>query len=217
MSTKRKESALTGDALAGLLHFLNDDPDRAAAEYERLRCRLRKLFRWRGCLAFDEYTDMAVDRVARMIAGGATIRTENPYTLFYGVAMNLLREHWRRTERERQAVDHLQRVYETAANAEELLARRDEAAERDHRLQCLRRCLDRLPGDQLALIERYYSGGDVLDKTRRQQIAGELKLSVNALRVRAHRIRSEVGHCVEGCLGRAATIMKWNARSRTKQ
>ena len=208
MSSTRKESALTGDALAGLLHFLDDDPDRAAAEYERLRSRLMKLFRWRGCLAFDEYTDMAVDRVARMIASGTTIRTENPYTLFYGVAVNLLREHWRRTERERQAVNHLQRVHDTVANAEELLARRDEAAEREHRLRCLRRCLDRLPADSLTLIERYYAGGDVLDKDRRKEIAGELKMSVNALRVRAYRIRSDVGQCVEGCLAHAPHPVK---------
>jgi DNA-directed RNA polymerase specialized sigma24 family protein len=201
MSSERNEWVLTGDALAGLLKFLDADPERAAAEYERLRQRLMKLFRWRGCLTFEEYTDITVDRVARMIASGVEIHTANRYALFYGVAMNLVREHWREAERQRKALDRLP-LPNGPPHPEELIARRDDDALRDVRLRCLRDCLERLPAASLSLIKRYYAEGDVLDKTQRKQIATELRISASALRVRAHRIRSEVGQCVETCLER---------------
>ena len=129
MATEKKEWVLTGEAFEGLLKFLDSDPNRAASEYEQIRQRLMKLFRWRGCLSFEEYTDMTVDRVARRIAEGAEIRTANPHALFYGVAMNLLREHWRKSEREVRALDQLRRSYEAEKNAEDLLARREEESQ----------------------------------------------------------------------------------------
>jgi len=201
MASDRNEWVLTGEALTGLLKFLDADPERAAAEYERLRQRLMKLFRWRGCLSFEEYTDITVDRVARMIASGVEIHTSNRYALFYGVAMNLVREHWRDAERQRKALDQVPPPSEPP-HPEEVLARRDEAILREARIRCLRGCLQRLPTASLSLIKRYYADGDVLDKNQRKQIAAELKISASTLRVRAHRIRSDVGRCVEMCLQR---------------
>jgi DNA-directed RNA polymerase specialized sigma24 family protein len=76
------------------------------------------------------------------------------------------------------------------------------------RVNCLRRCLKRLPAASLSLIRRYYAEGDVLDKNQRKEIASELGLSATALRVRAHRIRSDVGRCVERCLERENGVVK---------
>lgn len=198
--TKR---ALTPGALDALLRFLDDDPERAAAEYERIRQRLIKLFRWRGCLNFHDYADATVDRVAHLIGGGTEIRTGNPYALFYGVAINLLREHWRETERERRVFGALRHAPATAPAPDEVIEQRDADRARERRLRCLRACLERLPADSLALITRYYGEGSVLDKDQRKALARELNVSINALRVRAHRIRSDVGGCVEDCTHRA--------------
>lgn len=200
-SGRRSEWTLNGDALAGLLTFLDADPERAALEYERLRQRLMKLFRWRGCLAFEEYTDETVDRVARMIASGAPIQTSNRYALFHGVAMNLIREHWRESERQRKAIDRMP-PSQNPHHPEQVLAERDTAIRSEARLRCLQRCLQTLPAASLSLIRRYYAEGDVLDKEQRKQIAAELGISASALRVRAHRIRSDVTQCVGRCLGR---------------
>ncbi len=208
MATEKKQWVLTGEAFEGLLKFLDSDPNRAAGEYEQIRQRLMKLFRWRGCLSFEEYTDMTVDRVARRIAEGAEIRTANPHALFYGVAMNLLREHWRKSEREVRALDQLRRSYEAEKNAEELFARREEESYRETRIECLRQCLLPLPSESLILIKKYYSEGDVLDKNQRKQMADALKISVNALRVRAFRIRVEVEKCVLNCVTREGAAMK---------
>lgn len=202
MSGERPWS-LTHDRLSALLRFLDEDQDRAAAEYERIRVRLTKLFRWRGCTTAEEYADTAVDRVARLIAEGADVRTPNRYALFHGVAVNLLREHWRQVERERQAFDRGPVSMARAESPDEVLARREADLVDEQRRRCLQRCLGRLAPDNRALIRRYYAGGQVLDKEQRQTVAAELQITVNALRVRAHRVRGEIGECVEGCLQRA--------------
>lgn len=200
MSRERQIWSLTEDSLAALLRFLDADADRAAAEYERIRQRLTRLFRWRGCTEAEDYTDATVDRVARLVAGGADVRTANRYALFYGVAVNLLREHWRSVERERQAFERLAPSLASAEAPDEMLAREDAEQIHTRQQQCLRRCLDRLTPDNLALIARYYASGQTLDKHQRKAVAAELQITVNALRVRAHRVRSELRTCVERCM-----------------
>jgi len=200
MVTEKKRWVLNREAFERLLSYLNPDPNRAASEYEQIRQRLMKLFRWRGCPSFEEYTDNTIDRVARRLAEGVEIRTENPYALFYGVAMNLLREHWRRAQREAEALDGLQRVNEPSPDPEDEREQQQEEAQREMRIQCLRQCLRLLSSESLALIKRYYAEGDMLNKNQRKQLADSLKISINTLRVRAFRIRSEVEQCVNVCI-----------------
>jgi DNA-directed RNA polymerase specialized sigma24 family protein len=191
---------LTRDALDRLLEQLDSDRDRAAARYEQIRQRLMKLFRWRGCLAFEEYTDKTIDRVARRIAEGAQFQTDNPYTLFYAVAMMVLKEHWRKSEREAEACSSLLHSQPGTENPEEIRAREEENKGHEAQLECLRHCLSALSAENLRLIRKYYAEGEILNKEQRRQTAEELGISVNALRVRACRIRSEVEQCVAHCL-----------------
>ena len=207
-SSQRKEWVLTREALDALLDYLDSDRQNAAREYEAIRQRLIKLFRWRGCLSFEEYADKTIDRVARRIAEGVEIRTTNPYALFYGVAMNLLKEHWRTAERESAALDGLLRSQELSEDPEQARGRRDEEDLLEDRLQCLHHCMGQLSSDNLLLIKKYYTEGGLLDKNQRKQVADEMKISLNALRVRAYRIRSGVEQCVANCVEGAKDVMK---------
>ena len=200
LSPQGKDWVLTSEALDRLLEQLDSDRGRAGEKYEQIRQRLLKLFRWRGCLDFEEYTDKTIDRVARRIAEGAEIQTASPYTLFYGVAMNLLKEHWRKSERESEALDSLSQSPQSTESPEDIRAEEEERKEQQARVECLRRCLGQLTSESLTLIKKYYAEGDVLNKEQRKEIAGELRISVNALRVRAFRIRTEVERCVGACL-----------------
>jgi DNA-directed RNA polymerase specialized sigma24 family protein len=202
-SSQRKEWVLTREALDALLDYLDADRPNAAKEYEAIRERLIKLFRWRGCLSFEEYADKTIDRVARRIAEGVEIRTTNPYALFYGVAMNLLKEHWRTSERESEALDGLLRSQEPSEDPEQARGRQEAEQLREDRMQCLRHCMRRLSSENLLLIKKYYAEGGMLDKNQRKQVADEMKISLNALRVRAFRIRSEVEQCVVNCVKEA--------------
>jgi DNA-directed RNA polymerase specialized sigma24 family protein len=197
---QKQDWALTRESLDRLLEQLDSDRNRAAEKYEQIRQRLMKLFRWRGCLAFEEYADRTIDTVARRLAQGAEFQTANPYTLFYAVAMNLLKEYWRKVERENEAIDYLSQSQHSPDDPEDVRSGEEERKEKEARAQCLRHCLSQLSSENLLLIKKYYAEGDVMDKEQRKQIAEELKISVNALRVRAFRIRGEVERCVDACL-----------------
>lgn len=200
MEQEKKEWTLTTEAFDRLLKFIDCDPNRAALEYENIRQRLTKLFRWRGCMPFEECADETMDRVARRLVEGVEIRTEHPYALFHGVALNVIREQFRKVERERNVVTEIHRERQVAPNPEESVARQEQEVQRELRFGCLRRCLKLLPSGSLVLIKKYYAEGDILDKNQRKQIADALKISVNALRVRAFRIRAEVEKCALNCM-----------------
>jgi DNA-directed RNA polymerase specialized sigma24 family protein len=200
LPSHRTEWVLTNEAFDRLLEQLDSDRDRAAEKYEQIRQRLMKLFKWRGCLAFEEYTDRTIDRVARRIGEGSEFQTANPYTLFHAVAMNLLKEHWRKSERESEALDYLVQSPHPVGDPEAIRSQEEAANQEKARIGCLRHCLNQLSPENLALIKRYYAEGDLMNKEQRKQMAGELSISVNALRVRAFRIRAEVEECINSCL-----------------
>jgi hypothetical protein len=60
----------------------------------------------------------------------------------------------------------------------------------------------KLPASQLDLISRYHET-EGMDKARRKALADSLRLPMNALRIRAYRVRVGLENCVESCLGRA--------------
>jgi RNA polymerase sigma factor (sigma-70 family) len=191
---------LTEDAFSQLLKQLDPDRARAAEKYEELRRKLMKFFKWRGCLRFEEYADRTMDLVARKLTEGAKLQATSPAALFYGVAHNLLREHWRKSASEPGRLDDHLELENPAGDPEKIREQAEALEERETRLACLRQCLRQLPSESVYLIKQYYAEGDVLDKEQRKQIAERLNLSATALRSRAFRIRGELEQCVNHCL-----------------
>jgi RNA polymerase sigma factor (sigma-70 family) len=189
---------LTQEAFDKLLRQLDPDLTSAAEKYEQLRRKLIKFFKWRGCLEFEEYADKTIDRVARKITEGAELQATSPSALFYGVAVLMLKEHWRKTaiRQEIPAND----IEISSEDPEEIRAQAETFQEREKRLACLRSCLGELPAESVDLIKQYYSEGDVMDKEQRKQIAERLNLSATALRSRAFRVRGQLERCVNKCL-----------------
>jgi DNA-directed RNA polymerase specialized sigma24 family protein len=66
--------------------------------------------------------------------------------------------------------------------------------------RCLERCLERLPRENRYLVERYYQQDKQAKIDHRKLLATELGIAVNALRIRAHRIRLGLRRCVLDCL-----------------
>jgi len=196
--------ALTQEAFDGLLTQLDPDRDRAAQKYEVIRRKLMKFFKWRGCLRFEEYADKTIDRVARKITEGAELQGASPSALFYGVAINLLREHWRKTAAEPETLEGHTEPWNPSDDPEKIREQAETLQEQETRLSCLRRCLGTLSPESVHLIEQYYAEGDVLDKEQRKQMALRLNLSATALRSRAFRVRGELERCVDKCIKEAS-------------
>ncbi len=165
---------LTREALDGLLQALGGDRNAAGRRYEILRHKLIDLFAWRRCETPEELADETLNRLARRLIQGEPVEKIESYAL--GIARMLLKETTRQREQRDIALREIQNLQPAAAEKTGMLER-------------FERCLYALPESRRTLIARYYSG-------ERTALARELGLSVNALRVRALRIRRKLYQCV---------------------
>jgi DNA-directed RNA polymerase specialized sigma24 family protein len=200
-TSQKKEWVITQNALDKLLAELHSDSRRAGERYEKIRQKLVKFFQWRGCALAEEYADKTFDRVAQKISEGTSLWTDNPYSYFHGVALNLLREYWRDPERRAETLEEIAPSQTLSEDPEELRLRDLEQLEKERLLECLDRCLQKLPPESFDLITKYHQGEES-DKVRRKDLAQTLGIPLNALRIRAYRIRVEIERCVENCLKR---------------
>jgi DNA-directed RNA polymerase specialized sigma24 family protein len=170
----RRPWTLTAQAFDRLLGTLNPDRESAAAAYEALRERLIGLLRWWGAAQPEDLADETLDRVARKLETGVEVPDGSLGAFVRGVARRVFYEWTRRPRPEHIAIE----VATTAAGD-------------DHTaLTQLDGCLDRLAPEDRRLLLRYYGEGRAADV--RRQLAGELGLSLTALRIRAHRLRARV-------------------------
>jgi DNA-directed RNA polymerase specialized sigma24 family protein len=175
---------LTGEALAALLKVLGPDRETAAERYETIRRKLIRLFEWRGCAFPEDLADETINRAARRFAEGVEVRSADPYGYFCGIAHLLYKESMRRHSREHLALESGDWLAVPAA----------EEAEPDQRLEVLRDCLQALPDDQRRLVLQYHQDEDHIHS--RKEMAENLGLPMNALRIRVHRIRRRLEDCV---------------------
>ena len=185
---KKKDWELTQEAFDQLLNLLDHDREFAAEKYERLRRRLLRTFEWRGSTSPDEHADETLNRVARKIAEGVEIRDVNHFA--GGVARRLFQEVLEQRGREQKALDQV---------PEPVVVQEVTDEEIDPRLDCFRSCLNKLPAEQRRLIVDYYCEDDRSRIAQRQKLAQVLQIPLNALRIRAHRVRAQLGICITEC------------------
>lgn len=180
-----KEWVITQEAFDGLLAWLDADRDRAAQKYETVRTRLIKIFSCRGCGEADDLADETINRVTAKLSEIVDTYVGDPALYFYGVANKVFLEYLRRrpmleSPPLREASDEIEAEY-----------------------ACLERCMDQLPPESRRLVLEYYQEEKRAKINRRRKLAEELGIAVNALRIRAHRIRQQLQQCVQVCLEEA--------------
>ena len=175
--------SLNPEAFARLLDHLATDRDQSAVAYERLRHRLIGLLQWWGAPHADELADETLDRMARKLQEGAVITEKSVGAYARGIARLVFLESTRRPSPQPDALDHIAAA--PASNPEASL-------------ECFDGCLASLAEHDRRLVLRYY--GDGKAKDIRTQLAGELGLSMTALRIRVHRLRERLERCTAACL-----------------
>src|SRR6185295_10466793 len=181
----KQPTAVTQSAFDSLLTWLDPDRDLAGRKYETIRQRLIKIFTCRGCSEAEDLADDTINRVTLKAEELAKTYEGDPALYFFGVAQKVHLESLRR----KPAV----RVLPPIADSEEI----------EQEYACLERCMDGLPEDQRHLVRRYYEQEKRQKIENRKELASELGIAVNALRIRAHRIRLQLQVCVKGCLDQA--------------
>jgi RNA polymerase sigma factor (sigma-70 family) len=200
--SRKKGWVITQEAFDSLLAELHPDSERAGEQYEKIRQKLVKLFQWRGCAIAEECADETFNRVAQKICEGTKLWADDPYSYFHGVALNVLREYWRSPEQTVETLEEWAPSRALSADPEEIMLRETEHLEKERLLECLNQCLQKLHPESLHLITEYHQGEEASDKARRKKLAQALGIPLNALRIRAYRIRVELEACVENCLKR---------------
>lgn len=193
-----KRWELTGEALDGLLTWLDPDREQAGRKYEHIRKSLIKIFAWRGCAEAEDLADETINRVARKVPEIASTYQGNPALYFYGVGRRLFLEYQkqqlRRVPQEPDAESATTITIEEEASAAEL--------ERRH--ECLEQCLQKLSESNRELIRAYYQRDLQTKGDSRSEQARRLDVSAGALRVKAHRLRAALLDCIRDCLDKWA-------------
>jgi DNA-directed RNA polymerase specialized sigma24 family protein len=190
----REEPGITQIAFTRLLAWLDDGVDSNGERYLEMRRRLVSYFDRRNRLAADELADETLTRIGRTLEQSGAIATRPPARYCYVVAKFVLLEDIRRG-RKLVPFDGSK-----IAGAGSIWPRRDEGgALREQRLDCLDGCLQELEPAQRELIVEYYADERHRKIERRRDLAIELGITMNALGIRAFRIRDRLMACVEDC------------------
>ncbi len=182
----KRDWTLTQESLDALLSWLDPRRDEAAREYEEIRRRLIRFFAGRGCCEPEDLADVAINRVAVRLKDIAASYDGDRVRYFHGVANKV----------------HLEYLRRPRPSVPPPLPPDHEEEERE--CECLEYCLGQLsPGNRELFVE--YFRYDKRAKTeRRKRLAEELGIALNALRIRAHRLRALVLKCMLECLEQAA-------------
>lgn len=190
---EKSRSALTSEAFSMLLSSLDGDRDRAGEKYEQIRRGLSYFFQARGCTFAEDHADETINRVARKLGEGEEIR--DVYTYVYGVARLIVLEVFKQREKERLSVVHL------TPSQQDVAFDQEDHVRSEARLDCLRKCLGSLSVETRNFITRYYVGHKRSKIENRKKLAEELAIPMNALRLRARRVRERLEACLRECLG----------------
>jgi DNA-directed RNA polymerase specialized sigma24 family protein len=177
-----RDRSLTQTAFDSLLTWLDADHDRAGEKYEQIRRRLIKFFTCRGRHDAEELADETINRVALKAPELSKEYVGDPSLYFYGVAQKIFLESLRKPP------------------AAPPPPPPPEPADLERDYECLDRCLAELAADNRVLVLDYYREDGRAKIERRKEMARRLGIALNALRIRAFRIRMSLQQCVQKCI-----------------
>jgi DNA-directed RNA polymerase specialized sigma24 family protein len=199
----REEPTITQLAFTRLLAWLDDGVHSNGERYLEMRRRLVSYFDRRNRPTAEELADETLNRVARTLAQTGAIATKPPARYCYVVAKFVLLEDLRRERRhipldETWHTDSGRPVARFGPDSGIML--------KEQRLDCLDRCLQELKPEQREFIVEYYADERRQKIERRRELATRLGITMNALGIRAFRIRDGLMACVESCRQRRRQI-----------
>jgi DNA-directed RNA polymerase specialized sigma24 family protein len=184
---------LTQQAFDKLLVHFSPNREEAGQQYESVHLKLVRYFQKQSIDSAENRADVVMNRVARRIDEGIQIDNVPAYAfrVAYLVFLEALKEP-----------AHAE--IDAATGPAIQIQPEFEDPEQDPRLHCFDLCLEKLSGEQRGLILHYYREEGQSKIQLRKRLADRLKISLDALRIRAHRIRKSLEECITKCLGQTA-------------
>jgi len=185
----KKGWVLTQELFDPLLDWLDPDRERAGHKYETIRLKLIKIFTSRGSPDAEELADETINRVASKLSEIINNWEGDPALYFFKVAQYVFAE--KRTKESRREMlnpDRLVMPFVTEEN------------EDNPEYECLLHCLEVLRISERTLVVAYYEQQGRAKIVQHQQMATAMGIAINALRIRACRIRRTLSKCVHECV-----------------
>jgi hypothetical protein len=157
------------------------DRDRGALKYEKIRERIIRIYRTRGCSRADEVADESLERFANKARKLRLNYKGDPALYIYAIAKRVYREILREESH-------------TITPPPE----RPDSDEVELRHAWLEHCLKSLKPESRDLILRFYYGEKREKIENRKKLAEELGITSRALSLRALHIRQKLYDCVKG-------------------
>jgi DNA-directed RNA polymerase specialized sigma24 family protein len=190
LAQMNKKWDLTQESFDNLLAWLDPNRDRAGDKYEEIRRRLIKIFTCRGCVEAESLADETINRVIRKLREIVETYTGDQALYFYGVAHKVHLEYLRRKPEPEPPPQPPTSI--------------EPSEEVDQELDCLEQCIQRLTQANRELVLQYYQEEKQAKIDHRKVLADQLGIALNALRIRAYRIRTTLQQCVEQCVEQSA-------------
>lgn len=194
----KRDWALTQGAFQRLLEWLGQNSEPEGECYVEVRRRLVLYFDRKKCLSPDELADETLNRVARRLEEEVAIISDAPAHYCYIVARLVFLESLRQRQRQ-EPLDERLSAHPTASVAARPEASEEEK-ERERRWECLERCIGNLEPEDRELIVSYYRGEERAKIENHRAMAAKLGVTMNALSIRACRLRDKLEACMHKCL-----------------
>jgi DNA-directed RNA polymerase specialized sigma24 family protein len=192
----KKEWVLTPEAFEQLLVWLDEGQSTGGERYLEIRRRLVAYFDRKHCLTPNELADDTLNRVARRLTEQGI--ADSPAKYCYIVARYVFMEYLRNKERENVPFEEVPKQPRvdglTAAQSV------NDEDTKEAMLACLETCITELTQVNRDIILSYYAGNARIKIENRRSLAQSLGITMNALSIRACRIRDKLEACVRHCL-----------------
>jgi len=193
-SAKNASWTLSQEAFDRFLSWLDDGTGTEGHAYLEMRERLVAYFDRKNCLEPDELADETLNRVARRLEEEGSIRSDTPAKFCYTIARYVFLESLRSNRTKEVSIEDDARPL-----VDNERQRTDEQDKKEKMLDCLDKCCSALEPEHRDLIVRYYHGKERAKIENRRLMAEHLGISMNALSIRACRIREKLEICVRKC------------------
>jgi DNA-directed RNA polymerase specialized sigma24 family protein len=203
---RTRDWTLTPGALQRLLTWLDGATNSDGRQYLEMQRRLLAYFERKNCSNPDELADQTLNRVARRLEAEDVIEDDTPAKYCYIVARFVFMEHLRERRKDHALMEDIRR--HPAGQMPGVSAAGDEKALREKMLSCLEQCTGRLEPLNREIITRYYTGKERVKIENRRALAASLGLTVNAVSIRACRIRDKLEECVTRCACEGGPFVK---------
>lgn len=164
-----------------------------------MRRRLALYFDRKSCPSADDLADETLNRVARRLEEEGGIRDVVPARYCYITAKFVFLEHLRKAEHGQASLDNAPGSSRLVSSLAAASTGDDEPEAKEKVFDCLELCLQKLPPNDRQLILEYYKGEQRAKIERRSELAVRLGFTMNALTIRACRIRDKLEACVRMC------------------